>query len=426
VSCKDCHNVHSLELKKEENALCLSCHEPRYDEYSHHFHKQNTEASQCINCHMTGKTYMGNDFRRDHSFRVPRPDQTITYGTPNACNSCHTYKSAQWASDFVNSNYGNIRPDHFSDNLLAGYHGDNKAYYNVFSQKNNPEIIRATALNQYGNQQLSEGEIEKLLDFVKDSSALVRNEVILTFSKLDQIDISKEIEPLLLDSVRLVRISAARYLSIKDSTLLEGKTYEIARDEYLNTLKINADFASGQHQIALYNQTKGNIGDAISAYKKALKIDNYFNMSRINLALLEYKRGNIEFAEELYLKVIKQEPDYSYPYFMLGLLYNESGKSEQSLKYLALACDNLPIISSAFYNYGLKLQEKGLFKKSINILDKALLTYPKDERLLYVKLLGQIKTNQTKDAYETCILLLTVSPDNVNYTKIKENLAQNL
>jgi len=426
VSCKDCHNVHSLELKKEGNALCLSCHEPRYDEYSHHFHKQNTEASQCINCHMTGKTYMGNDFRRDHSFRVPRPDQTITYGTPNACNSCHTDKSAQWASDFVNSNYGNIRPDHFSDDLLAGYHGDNKAYYNVFSQKNNPEIIRATALNQYGNQQLSEGEIEKLLDFVKDSSALVRNEVILTFSKLDQIDISKEIEPLLLDSVRLVRISAARYLSIKDSTLLEGKTYEIARDEYLNTLKINADFASGQHQIALYNQTKGNIGDAISAYKKALKIDNYFNMSRINLALLEYKRGNIEFAEELYLKVIKQEPDYSYPYFMLGLLYNESGKSEQSLKYLALACDNLPIISSAFYNYGLKLQEKGLFKKSINILDKALLTYPKDERLLYVKLLGQIKTNQTKDAYETCILLLTVSPDNVNYTKIKENLAQNL
>ncbi len=423
VSCKDCHDVHSLKLKQKGNALCLSCHEPKYDTYSHHFHKQNTEASQCINCHMTGKTYMGNDFRRDHSFRVPRPDQTLTYGTPNACNTCHTDKTAKWASNFIKSKYGEKRPEHYSDNLLAGYHGDNEAFYKVFSKTNNPEIIRATALNQYGNQSLSEEEINRLIAFVNDSSALVRNETVLTLGKLNQLDISESIESLLLDSVRLVRISAARYLNMKNSEALENDSYKTAQKEYQNELKVNADFASGQHQIALYNQVKGNTDKAIEAYKKALKIDNYYNRSRMNLALLEYNRGNIKLAEELYLKITQQEPEYSYPYFMLGLLYNESVKPEKSLEYLAKACDNKqPILPRAFYNYGLKLQEKGLYKKSIGVLNKALKTVPFDESLLYVKLLGQMKMNQTEDAYDTCVLLLKISPDNVNYKEILESL----
>lgn len=425
VSCKDCHNVHSLKLKKKGNALCLTCHTPNYNEYSHHFHKQNTEASQCINCHMTGKTYMGNDFRRDHSFRVPRPDQTITYGTPNACNGCHVDKSPQWATNFINSKYGDKRASHFSDNLLAGYHGDNEAYYKVFSQKNNPEIIRATALNQYGNQPLSEEEINALLTFVNDSSALVRNEVVMTFGRMSQLDVSKVIEPLLLDPVRLVRISTAKYFNMKNSTLLENDNYKNVQKEYLNELKANADFASGQHQIALYYQVKGNIDNAIKAYKKAIEIDNYYNMSRINLALLEYNQGNIKVAEKLYLKVTKLEPEYSYPYFMLGLLYNESEKSEKSLEYLAFACDKIPVISRAFYNYGLKLQEKGLHKKSIEVINKALKIYPFDENLLYVKLLGQINTNQTKDAYDTCTMLLKISPDNANYKNILFDLEMN-
>ena len=29
------------------------------------------------------------DSRRDHSFRVPRPDLSVSFGTPNACTGCH-------------------------------------------------------------------------------------------------------------------------------------------------------------------------------------------------------------------------------------------------------------------------------------------------------------------------------------------------
>ena len=45
-----------------------------------------------MNCHMVGRYYMGNDYRRDHSFRIPRPDLTLSIGAPNACNDCHKAK----------------------------------------------------------------------------------------------------------------------------------------------------------------------------------------------------------------------------------------------------------------------------------------------------------------------------------------------
>ena len=39
------------------------------------------------------------DPRHDHSFRVPRPDQSVTLGVPNACTKCHGDQSASWAAE---------------------------------------------------------------------------------------------------------------------------------------------------------------------------------------------------------------------------------------------------------------------------------------------------------------------------------------
>lgn len=425
VSCKDCHDVHSLKLKKNGNALCMQCHESHYNEYSHHFHKQNTDASQCINCHMTGKYYMGNDFRRDHSFRIPRPDQTAKYDTPNACNTCHKDKSAQWASDFIIEKYGKKRLEHFSDDLLAGYGGNTAAFYKVFSQHKYPEIIRATAIHQYGNQLSSQEDINKLLTFVRDPSALVRNETILALGKIEHSDFSEHLKPLLLDSIRLVRISAARYFNMRNIPIDDTSEYFKAQKEYLEALYVNADFATGQHQIALHNQAKGKLNETVKAYNKALEIDNFYNLSRLNLALLEYNKGDTKTAEKLYLKVVTQEPEYSYPYFMLGLLYNEKGDSESSLHYLKLATQKQPVIERAFYNYALKLHGMGQYDSSIDVVNKALEKNILNEELLYVKLLNELNSNKNKEAIDTCKRLLLMAPENVNYQNILKKLRSN-
>ena len=50
---------------------------------------------------MPARTYMVVDPRRDHSFRVPRPDLSVALGTPNACTGCHRDRAPQWAADRI-------------------------------------------------------------------------------------------------------------------------------------------------------------------------------------------------------------------------------------------------------------------------------------------------------------------------------------
>ncbi|TGV04558.1 multiheme c-type cytochrome [Flavivirga rizhaonensis] len=422
VTCVDCHDAHSLKLKQSGNNLCLSCHEPKYNSKSHHYHPLNTEGAQCINCHMTGKTYMGNDFRRDHSFRVPRPDQSVKYGTPNACNGCHKDKSAEWASKFIDAKYGTKRPDHFSNYLLEGYNDNHEAFYTLISQNKFPEIARATALYQYTNNLLSRKEINDVRKFLKDSSILVRHEAVRAFEKIQDQSYHKDIEPLLKDSTRLVRIAAVKYFNSIGANMEGNSDFNKAEKEYLESLDMSADFASGQHQIAVYNEMKGYTDLAIEAYKRALEIDNRYNVSRMNLALLLYKKGNIEEAKNLYLKVIELEPDYSNSYYMLGLLFNEIGDTKNALKYLAEACDKKPVNIRAFYNYALKLQAENLNQKSIEIINKALVVFPENENLLYVKLLGEINLKHHVEAYNTCSKLIQIAPNNATYKQVFEKL----
>ena len=422
VSCKDCHDMHTLKLKKKDNALCLQCHEPEYNTFQHHFHKQNTEASKCVNCHMTGKYYMGNDFRRDHSFRIPRPDQSMKYNTPNACNKCHKDKTAQWASDFIDKKYGNIRRDHFSNLLLPGINGELDSLRKLISLSKYPEIIRATAVNILGKQLQSSQDLDLLKEMLNDLSPMVRKEAVSALAETNN-NFSNEIEKRLDDSIRTVRIAAARYF-ILHNLKPKSKAFKRAKKEYLTELKVNADFASGQHQIALHFTSQGDRAKAKNAYRQALIIDNYFNMSRINLALMEYEDGNIEEAESLYLKVIEQEPEYSYPYFMLGLLYNEKSNNKKSLKYLKKATEKHPPIPNAFYNYVLKLQQTKKYKESLKVLDKALSLFPSNERMLYIKLLGEINTNNKKKARVTCNELIKINPQNNDYKRIMKEITK--
>ena len=92
VRCTDCHDPHSLGLKFEGNKVCTDCHQhppAKYDTPAHHQHKAGSQGAQCVNCHMPQTTYMAVDPRRDHSFRVPRPDLSVKLGTPNSCTGCH-------------------------------------------------------------------------------------------------------------------------------------------------------------------------------------------------------------------------------------------------------------------------------------------------------------------------------------------------
>lgn len=121
VTCANCHDPHSGELLLTGNDTCTQCHsvaanadfptlkKADYEDPSHHHHEQGSEAAQCVTCHMPSKNFMQVDPRRDHNFRVPRPDLSVALGSPDACTTCHTDQSADWASTALKSWFPNGR-----------------------------------------------------------------------------------------------------------------------------------------------------------------------------------------------------------------------------------------------------------------------------------------------------------------------------
>lgn len=92
IRCTDCHDPHTAKTYFPDNRLCTSCHQHPagvYDSPQHHGHAGNGPGTRCVDCHMPTRHYMEVDPRHDHSIRIPRPDLSLTLGTPNACTGCH-------------------------------------------------------------------------------------------------------------------------------------------------------------------------------------------------------------------------------------------------------------------------------------------------------------------------------------------------
>ncbi len=149
VTCSDCHNPHSGKLRAKATQVCLQCHAGDYAEASH-THHEGDNAPTCVACHIPARKFMVIDTRHDHSFRVPRPDLSVTLGVDNACTDCHMGKSANWAAATVEDWYGPERKcfQTFGPALHAARTGSPDAaelLTEAARDKNTPAIARATA-----------------------------------------------------------------------------------------------------------------------------------------------------------------------------------------------------------------------------------------------------------------------------------------
>jgi tetratricopeptide (TPR) repeat protein len=305
VRCSDCHDPHSLKLKYEGNRLCAQCHEPgKYDGAGHNHHPGAAPGSpetQCVTCHMPHTTYMEIDERRDHSIRVPRPDLTVKYGTPNVCNRCHTkpHESAQWAADRVVEWFGPKRPDdpHYAEAFALARKGEPAGLAllkEAIERPESTEIVRATAVELL--QQYPTAESAKLRrDALSDSSALVRASAVRSFatdaSSAEDLSakLVKEIAPKLEDRSRAVRLAAANRL-VAEAGDLAASPYSSSLDAAVK------EFRAGQNiqlDRAQSNRNLGNLalqlGDPLSAaesLRTAIRIEPYLTGPRTELSQL--------------------------------------------------------------------------------------------------------------------------------------------
>jgi len=387
VSCNNCHNPHSGDIKMQGNALCLQCHEPKnYDSESHHHHSSSTKGAECISCHMDGKVYMGNDYRKDHSFRIPRPDQSVAYGTTNACNSCHKDKDAKWAATAVTKWYGAERAYHFSDDLLPASALDENAMVhlqNLLTNDSVPTIIQSTAIEylQYVNHPKA---FELILVSLINKEPLVRQSGYVAMLSYPA---NARTEPGLKgldDSVKAVRLMAFRTVIDMDVTLLNpkmAKTWNNVNTEYLIYLQGNADFPSGQTLTGEYYQQQGDYNRAVTAFQRALKMDSLQVSPYTNLAILYSGNNQSEKVKSILIQGILNFPENPSLIYFMGLNEGALGNEVQQLKYLKQAYNLAPNNPKYSYNFILMLYKSGRTKEAKNELANAMKLNPNNQRL---------------------------------------------
>ena len=406
VKCSDCHDMHSMQLKFDGNTLCAQCHvNTTYDTKKHHFHEENTEASLCINCHMTGKNYMGNDFRRDHSFRVPRPDQSVKYDTPNACKGCHEKESDQWAADWIIKWYGPNRRDHYSDALIMSSQNNlndeqRKELDNFINDLKYPAIVRATVINNLNY--LNNEQFEALLISLKDSSALVRYNALLKFRALPMQDRMSIVLKHINDTTKLVRIGAAQLvIGFDDNTLSEvdKNNFTKSKSELETMLYTNADFSTGRLQLGDYFLQNNDVRTAIKHYEVALQKDSLLLPVYSNLATAYSMTGNNDKAISVLESWMLLESDNGRPYYLRGLLYFELKKDEKAVVDLNTAVKLNARDTRSMYNLATYYFQNKALSKAELIINKALKIDPENQDFKYLLALiyrdqGKIKSGQ--------------------------------
>ena len=396
VRCTDCHDVHSAKLIKKGNDLCLQCHRAdEYDTKEHHFHKKKGEQGEpiksadgkllfdigsgatCVQCHMPGRTYMGVDYRPDHSFRIPRPDLTIDINTPNGCNRCHTDKTAQWSEKYITKWYGPTRKHHYATIIEAGRKSlpeTRKGLTRLALDPLYPVIVRATALsllNAFPGEETTKTYELALMD----DEALIRRTAVESLNVSDTKQQTNLISPLLYDPVKAVRIQAASKLAGAPSRHLDAKqkkVYESALKEFVASMEYSGDFAFGRYNLGNLYVALKKPEEAIQNYKAAIKIDDLFYPAKVNLAMLYNRLGDNENAESLLHDVVNTNPELVDIAYSLGLLLAEKKQYDKAVLYLKKAAEGMPYRARVHYNLGLLLQQLQRYNEAKTALTRAL------------------------------------------------------
>ena len=429
VQCSHCHNAHSGKLKLDNSLVCGQCHSmEQFGSEAHTLHKASLTQVNCISCHMPVKNYMGHDERHDHSFRVPRPDLTVKYGTPNTCNSCHSNKTAAWAANVINMAFGPSRKYHFAEDLIPGSALNNqseKHLNKLLADSAIPGIVRAAAM-EYLSQIPSPAAHTQAIHYLTDSSHLLQYTALRALNRraLTGTDINA-ISLLLNNPVRAIRLAAAEVLTgINPSQLPEPffSALQNATNELEKYFHFQTDFAQGNLQLADYYLRKQQYTEAIKYYRRSLAKDSLLVAARINLASVLSATGQNKKALKELLTSLKQQPQNDHIHYSLGLLYAELKDNNQAASYLQKAFAINKQNTRAIYNYGILMQGQQKWKEAEGAFKSGLAVNAQDTDVLYALSVLYLQQNKQPQARQTALQLKQLAPNNTNYAALYRQL----
>jgi Tfp pilus assembly protein PilF len=384
VRCSDCHNAHSGKLHAPGNLLCGRCHEPARFDAETHSHHAGAKAPLCIDCHMPPATFMQIDERRDHSIRVPRPDHSVAFGTPNACNGCHTERPATWARDRVTEWFpSSRRRSHFVEALTAERRGALDAprlLRSLVEDPSVPAIARATALESL-RRYPSDGTLEKLRTSVASPDPLVVYGAVLGASELPSKLRASLLVPLLKNRTRVVRIAVGKALAsvpVSELPASSRSALESVFAEVEQSFDVSASRAEIQVERSAFELARGKLAEAEKSLKRALRLEPCLAEAHLNFADLERQRGDESAAGRAIRKALACSPEHAAAHHAFGLWLVRAQKPDSALASLKRAVTLAPEEPRFSYVLAVALVGRNQRDEAIRVLETALRKRPND------------------------------------------------
>lgn len=410
VRCSDCHEPHSGELKAAGNAVCTQCHNPdgnhefptlkraTYDGPKHHFHKAGTPAAKCVNCHMPERLYMVVDGRRDHGFRIPRPDLSAEIAVPNACTDCHSDRQAAWAAKQVKVWYPNGRSGepHYGQvfaearrDMVDSVQGQLIA---LALNTDQPGIVRATALHLIASTPTA-AAADRTAILLEDSDPAVRGAAIRVQSAASPPVRAQRIVPRLSDRMRSVRIQAARNLldiPVARYPPAIAKSLRDAMREYQASLMAKADFPEVQMAIAGTALALRNLPAAEQAFGEAATMDPQRADAWMMVARLQVQRGALDEARASLEQAVAANPSDGVLHQSLGNLLVMAGKNSKAVAPLEQAAHLMPDDATVAADLGVVLSNLGEHGRAVDVLQEVVGSMAETADTLYALIVSLV------------------------------------
>ena len=432
VKCVDCHDPHTVKLHTYDNQLCTRCHVPNdknplgFDSPSHHFHPMGTEGAKCVECHMPHKTYMGIDDRRDHSIRIPRPDLSVRFGSPNACNQCHQDKNPQWAADAITKFKGPDRakevrhPEAFHA-FRTGRPEAEKLLLDTCRDLESPAFTRAGAMLAL-RRFISDISFEEAKRNLDSNQSVIR---VAALSKLEGMPVSEiypELVKVLSDPIRSVRTEAARLLSRAPHALFSPSDFKLFRKVF-EELKLryvsNLDRPESNLSLGILAENQNLPLEAEKHYRQAIRREDTYVPARMNLATLLSRRGKSKEAESFLREAARLQPTWGQIHYSLGLLLAEDEKRiPEAIRSLERASAYWQENPRVFNNLAIAYWKNGKVEDAINSFRQAIGLQPDNPEFLQnlVQLLLQSqKWNEALPYAEKIVQLVPNDPQYISW-----------
>ena len=384
VVCSNCHNPHSNELVAQGNGVCTQCHKPEtYDAVSHHRHAISSSGSACVNCHMPSQIYMGVDARRDHSMRIPRPDISLSTGSPNACTQCHTDQSASWAYEALRDwgVEGDLKTLKQVKARFAADHGDVRTLPTleaIVANDTQSPLMRASVIEQLSN--LGAPALPNMSAMLlRADDPILRASAVRALRGLPPAQRFLMLRPFIQDKVLSVRMEVAQVLAGVPEAELRPK--DIASlvplfDEYLEVQSDHLDMPSVQLQLANFWTDRGDTTKAEAALREALVLNDQLEPALINLVDLLRRDARNEEASTILSDAINRIPDSGSLWFSQGLHFIRLGDTEAGLASLKEAAALEEEGSRHRYVYAVALNDTGSKHEAMAMLESVNASHP--------------------------------------------------